>query len=890
MKQILITSLLATVIARSVTAAAPTELDRYNVVWNSPSADARGSMPIGNGDIGLNAWVEPSGDLVFFIGKTDAWDENMRLLKLGKIRVKLTPALTTTNGFRQELKLRDGVIEIQDPQSKISVWVDANHPVIHVDAKSLNGQPLEARATFEVWRKKKRSMGAAAGGGGGEYFSTGYTSIPAVSYPDTVLPATAQRIGWYHRNVDSPWLPSLKLQRNEAIAKTEQDPILNRTMGAILHGKNLVPVSDTEIKTAKPAREISLNIHVLTEITETPEQWLAALEKQADAIKKVPAAKHWQEHARWWDEFWNRSWIFVDGSRSLAMPINNRPWLTGIASDGGSRFSGEIAGPSAIGRALSGAEIAQRAGQKPAIEIVLGGEPFTSGCTVHAWIKPAPGEAGRILDKGTAGKPDGFTFDAYPGLSLRWIVGNDTMVQPNCLKAGEWQHVAATADTGTGVRRIYLNGKLIKEERGDSKAETLTRSYTLQRWINACGGRGAFPIKFNGSIFVVDNAFGSADYRAWGGCYWWQNTRHCYWPMLTAGDFDLMQPLFQMYMNVLPARKIATKNYYGHDGAFYPETMSIWGNYTDQGDLGYGTNRTGKPDGLTDNTYVRRYWQGGLEMMVMMLDYYDITQDKVFRDKTLVPFATEVLTFYDQHWKRGADGKILFDPAQSLETWHTAVNPLPEIVGLGYVIPRLQAATGRKVFQKTLDDLPAVPMSPDGKRLMPAVTFSQCRNVENPELYAIFPYRVYTQFAGEEKLAIAKRSFDARRHRDNFCWRQDPIQSALLGLTDETRNAVIARTSNIEPGFRFPAMWAAGSDWMPDQDHGGVLMTAVQWMLVQYEGDKIYLLPAWPKDWNVTFKLHAPKNTTVEGVYRAGKLERLKVTPESRRKDVVLPE
>ena len=113
----------------------------------------------------------------------------------------------------------------------------------------------------------------------------------------------------------------------------------------------------------------------------------------------------------------------------------------------------------------------------------------------------------------------------------------------NCLKAGEWQHVAATADAGTGVRRIYLNGKLVKEERGDSDAETLTRGYTLQRWMNACGGRGAFPIKFNGSIFVVDNKF-DADYRAWGGGYWCQNTRPAYWPCSPSGDFDLMRPFF----------------------------------------------------------------------------------------------------------------------------------------------------------------------------------------------------------------------------------------------------------------------------------------------------------------------------------------------------------
>jgi len=448
MNRLVILSLLLTRVALAG------NLDQYNVVWDAPSADARGSMPIGNGDIGLNVWVEPSGDLVFFIGKTDAWDENMRLLKLGRIRVKFTPVLTVTNGFRQELKLRDGVIEIQNQQASISVWVDANHPVVHVDAKSLTGQPLEAHAAFEVWRKQKRSLGVPASGGGGEYFATGYTSVPAVSYPDTVLPATAQRIGWYHRNVDSPWLTSLKLQRNEAIAQTEQDPILHRTMGAILRGENLVPVSDTELKTAKPAREVSLSIHVLTQITDTPEQWRAALDNQAAAIEKTLSAQRRREHSQWWNEFWNRSWIFVDGSRSLALPVNAGPWRVGVASDGGSRFGGTITGPRVIERALSAAEIAQLAGPQPSTETKLGEEPLTTGCTVAAWIKPVAGEAGRILDKCTAGKPDGLTFDAYPGLSLRWIVGNDTMIHPNCLKPGEWQHVAATADAGTGVRRI----------------------------------------------------------------------------------------------------------------------------------------------------------------------------------------------------------------------------------------------------------------------------------------------------------------------------------------------------------------------------------------------------------------------------------------------------
>jgi len=69
---------------------------------------------------------------------------------------------------------------------------------------------------------------------------------------------------------------------------------------------------------------------------------------------------------------------------------------------------------------------------------------------------------------------------------------------------------------------------------------------------------------------------------------------------------------------------------------------------------------------------------------------------------------------------------------------------------------------------------------------------------------------------------------------------------------------------------------------------GGILMKAFQSMLLQTDGKKIFLQPAWPKDWNATFKLHAPYKTVIEGRVVNGKVMDLKVTPESRKKDVVM--
>jgi alpha-L-fucosidase 2 len=97
----------------------------------------------------------------------------------------------------------------------------------------------------------------------------GCLGIPGFAWPDTVLAPKPGQIGWYHRNVESPWLASLKLQKADAIAATEQDPILNRTWGAILRGENFVSASPSELKTANPAPALSLCVHVLTRITDT---------------------------------------------------------------------------------------------------------------------------------------------------------------------------------------------------------------------------------------------------------------------------------------------------------------------------------------------------------------------------------------------------------------------------------------------------------------------------------------------------------------------------------------------------------------------------------------------------------------------------------------------
>ncbi|MGN0053083.1 MAG: DUF5703 domain-containing protein [Bacteroides sp.] len=133
-----------------------TRLSTYNVCWDTPSTSGSlECMPIGNGDITANVWAEKEDDLLFYISKSDSWSEATRLLKIGRVRIHLTPnPLATCTRFRQTLQLPDGSIQLslhgQHGEQRIRMWVDANHPAIRIEIHS--DKDIEISCTTELLR------------------------------------------------------------------------------------------------------------------------------------------------------------------------------------------------------------------------------------------------------------------------------------------------------------------------------------------------------------------------------------------------------------------------------------------------------------------------------------------------------------------------------------------------------------------------------------------------------------------------------------------------------------------------------------------------------------------------------------------------------------------
>ena len=148
----------ACVSARAETPTRPDPLAPYDVHWTSHSLDEADSVPLGNGTTGIGLWVEGDGDLLFYLARNDAISEMQRLLKLGRIRVSLSPnPFARDKSFSQRLTLRDGTCEITagDPgaEVRLRVFVDSDSQTVYLTGTA--NQPVQE----DPWERLNMSCG-----------------------------------------------------------------------------------------------------------------------------------------------------------------------------------------------------------------------------------------------------------------------------------------------------------------------------------------------------------------------------------------------------------------------------------------------------------------------------------------------------------------------------------------------------------------------------------------------------------------------------------------------------------------------------------------------------------------------------------------------------------
>ena len=434
----------------------------------------------------------------------------------------------------------------------------------------------------------------------------------------------------------------------------------------------------------------------------------------------------------------------------------------------------------------------------------------------------------------------------------------------------------------------------------------LIRNYTLFRYMLGCNAKGQWPTKFNGGLFTFDPEYVnpaaeyqlSPDFRNWGGgVHTAQNQRLVYWPMLKSGDYDLLRPQLDFYLNIYKNAEERSRLYWGHEGACLTEQIENYGLpcYPE-----YGTKRpAGFDPGMERNAWLEYEWDTCLEFCMMALEAHRYSGMDI---EPYIPMIRSCLRFFDEHYQylanqRGAKrldgrGKLVLYPGSGGETFKGAYNSTSTIAALRTVTQALMDYAKEHNDTSHISQLSTlISHFPDitvrDSMIQPALHYERVQNVETTQLYPVFPWRMYG--VGRPDLEIARNTYQndslALKFRSHVGWKQDLIWAACLGLTDEARRLVELKMA--DGPHRFPAFWGPGYDWTPDHNWGGSGMIGMQEMLMQEADGKIYLFPAWPREWDVRFRLHASHGITVEAELKDGQVVNVKVTPKDRQVDLV---
>lgn len=457
-------------------------------------------------------------------------------------------------------------------------------------------------------------------------------------------------------------------------------------------------------------------------------------------------------------------------------------------------------------------------------------------------------------------------------------------------------------------------------------------AYNLTKFMMACCSDGNLPILYNGMLFnLMPGANEHFDVNNFGRCFtakpsmpitlqnnpdersWcienlWQNVRHPYLSMLSRGEKDELKRLIDYYKKFEPINKARASLYHGAEGQHNTEMTLSCGLQTAQI---YGTDRSNLPIGYSKNRHGGAVdVSPGLELVMLMLDYYDYTKDKDFLNNDVIPYVYDLLKYIETRFYKRKGGKIIIGPLQSVETYWDTINPITVISGLKAVTARVSQLNVinneikdyiTKYINKVSDFSYSV--INDKRILMPAQEFTDFRNnVEPPQMYAIMPFKVF---------GIGKDGYETILNTFEYCineydinkpfkigqtpsepsysgWQYISVCAALLGLNDQAGKMLEHNCALKNPGTRFPAMWGPIYDAVPDTDHGANILNTLQNMVVQTEDDVVRVIPSLPTSWNVKFKLHIDCTTTIECDYKKGEIRNLKIFPKLVNKKILI--
>jgi len=479
----------------------------------------------------------------------------------------------------------------------------------------------------------------------------------------------------------------------------------------------------------------------------------------------------------------------------------------------------------------------------------------------------------------------------------KWTGGDPTSTANSLIGGDTTAATSSLLSTQSSWWNSFWAGSgLIEANSSDGTAQYMENLRILYLYDEAASMKsGAYP----GSQAGVANLFNAdQDQQDWYPAgFWFWNLRGQAASNLSSGNFALNTPIFDMYLNDLPAIESWTSAQMGgKPGACVPETMRFNGN-------GYynGGNNTQNAScaQASSPSYNAVNITSGAEIALSIWQQYQDTGSLSFLQK-YYPVLQQTATFLLNYQSKGSDG-FLHATANAHETQWAVTDPTTDLAADQALFPAVVSAatllntdaslvsqlrtaegeiepyarTDSSTKQQLLNAQPtsaAAAASVDAQgadviadSYQPSATL---HNGENIGLEPVWPYGVIgdsTTVNGDNLTALATRTYNSRPNVNNPDWSFDAVQAARLDLGSQVASDLTTNTENYQSYIS--GLANLGSGTVGDQpyiEQASTVATALDEALAtQYDGT-LRFAPAWPSGWDVSGTVYVQGGSKVD--------------------------
>jgi hypothetical protein len=436
----------------------------------------------------------------------------------------------------------------------------------------------------------------------------------------------------------------------------------------------------------------------------------------------------------------------------------------------------------------------------------------------------------------------------------------------------------------------WANSGLIEASSSDGSAQYMENLRTLYLYDEAgLMHSGQYPGSQAG---VADLYAYDEDQQDWYPAgYWLWNLRAEISANMSSGNFSLNLPIFDMYLNDLPAIESWTSAQMGgKPGACVPETMRFNGN----GYYNGGSNTQNASCALASSpSYNAETITSGAEIALWVWQQYQDTGSLSFLQK-YYPIMEQAATFLLAYQSTGSDGYLhavanahesqaLFPATASaatlLDTDSSLVSQLR--TAQSHIEPYARAS--ENTLTQLLNSQPtsaSATASIDAQgddviadSYQPSATI---RNVENVGLEPVWPYGVIgdnTVVNGDNLTALADRTFNYRPQDDNPDWSMDPVDAARLDMGSQVASNLVTITEHYQAYISgLGSLYGSTPGDEPYIEQSATVATALDEALATDYDGTLRFAPAWPPGWDVSGTVYIQGGSKVDVQVEGGTL------------------